>query len=165
MAKRKKRKQPDTPRNIVGVQGNNKYPPQGKYIHSNESNDFARMQQDVAPHHKELAAKWVLDELSFGSGAGLILDAGSSCCQLWKETAKAIVAGDCAHLTIYTNNLLVLDEWREGSTPRSEVQRSRFSGGSLTVLTVRFMAAQMRCDSASWTRISDPGPYSSEPAV
>jgi hypothetical protein len=73
------------------------------------------MQQDVAPHHKELAAKWVLDELSFGSGAGLILDAGSSCCQLWKETAKAIVSGDCAHLTIYTNNLLVLDEWREGS--------------------------------------------------
>lgn len=116
MVKRKKRKHSDTFDNSGGIQGNHEYLKKKEYIHSDESGDFARMQQDVAPRHKELAAKWVLNELSFGSGAGLILDAGSSCWQLWKETAKAIEKGDCAHLTIYTNNLLVLDEWREGSS-------------------------------------------------
>lgn len=115
MAKRKKRKQTGTSRNFRGIQGNNEYLKKKEHIQSHKSGDYALMQQDVAPRHKELAAKWVLNELSFGSGAGLILDAGSSCWKLWKETAKAIEAGDYPHLTIYTNNLFVLDEWRENS--------------------------------------------------
>lgn len=73
---------------------------------------FVFQQLDVDPDEKALAACWAVQELPLKNGAGIILDAGSSCLKVWEEIASRIKSRGLAYLTVYTNNLLVLDNWR-----------------------------------------------------
>jgi len=74
---------------------------------------FAIAQLNVDAEDKQLAAKWVARELPLASGAGLFLDAGTSCREMWNQIMEEI-KDRYANLAIATNNLLVIKEWIDG---------------------------------------------------
>lgn len=72
---------------------------------------YVDTQRDVDPEPKRLVAEWVSQHLKLGNGAGLIIDAGTSCLTAWEVIVEQISSGELQFLTVYTNNYLVLDAW------------------------------------------------------
>ena len=75
---------------------------------------YASAQLHVDAEQKQLAARWIAEELPLSSGAGLFLDAGSSCLALWREILDRIRHQSYANLSVTTNSLLVLRDWITG---------------------------------------------------
>ncbi len=72
---------------------------------------FALDQSHVEPEDKEILANWVTHELPLSSGGGIIVDAGTSCREVWRQIIGQIEMKKCLHMTVYTNSLLVLEDW------------------------------------------------------
>jgi hypothetical protein len=77
---------------------------------------------NVEQEEKELAARWVAKELPLANGAGVFLDAGSSCREMGKQIIEQVKERRCANLSITTNNLLVIRDWIEGLISIPELQ-------------------------------------------
>jgi hypothetical protein len=60
---------------------------------------------------KLLVATWVALHLCLKDGAGILLDAGSACFQMWEKIVGQIHGGDLRFLVVYTNSFLVLENW------------------------------------------------------
>lgn len=74
---------------------------------------FAIAQMNIDSEDKALVARWVETEIPLRSGAGIFLDAGSSCLAVWKEIVEAIRNNRYSNLTVYTSSLMVLQSWSE----------------------------------------------------
>jgi hypothetical protein len=85
------------------------FPQQGA-LHSGGKEDaqesFAEKQKQRDASNKQLVAKWVTRELPLQDGAGVIIDAGSSCLQVWSAILDQVEANKFSFLTVHTNNLL-----------------------------------------------------------
>ena len=78
-----------------------------------ETPPFAIAQSRVDPQAKQLVASWVSQHLHLKSGAGIIIDAGSSCLEVWRAIVDQIEDNQFAFLTVYTNSYQVLEHWRD----------------------------------------------------
>lgn len=105
--------------------------------------DFALAQLEVDPKEKELAARWAVCHLPLTSGAGIVLDAGTSCLAVWESLVEQICTGRLAHLLVYTNNLLVLEHWRDHvSTPQIRETKVKLFGWELDPSHMAFYGSE-----------------------
>jgi DeoR/GlpR family transcriptional regulator of sugar metabolism len=79
------------------------------------SEGFTDRQLRVEVTEKECVAEWVACELPLTDSAGVILDAGSHCLEMWKTIVRQIKQGLLNFPTIYTNSYLVLDYLKQNA--------------------------------------------------
>lgn len=93
------------------------------------------MSSDTSPKH--LLAEWLVgnvDELwlSLYNGAGVFIDAGSSCFDVWKVILRNILKGEYANLKILTSNFMVVESWLEyQGTPQVQGSEVEIAGSRL----------------------------------
>lgn len=85
---------------------------------------FAMAQSGVDPEEKQLEGLWVSQHLRLQNGAGIIIDAGSSCLEVWRAIVDQIDDNQFAFLNVYTNSYQVLEHWRERLNSR-QVQQTK----------------------------------------
>jgi hypothetical protein len=83
---------------------------------------FALAQRQVDPDDKALAAEWVATDLPLTNGAGIFVDAGSQCMEVWKAIVGQIEKSRFANLAVVTNSLLVLQDWPTSLTKIPQLQ-------------------------------------------
>lgn len=73
------------------------------------SQSYALDQLQIETAAKLTAAKWIVKNIELKVGAGIFLDAGSSCLAVWHALRELEVA----HLYVLTNNLLILNDYSQ----------------------------------------------------
>jgi len=81
-----------------------------------ETESFAVRQTLVDAVYKQLVATYVSLNLPPRAGAGIIIDAGSACLEMWARMVQDILAGKFPYMVVYTNSFLVLQNWGKWRT-------------------------------------------------
>lgn len=71
---------------------------------------FAIDQLDLDVNGKALVADWAVRNFPLYNGAGVVIDAGSTCFKLWCNMRDEIVRGGLAHIRVLTGSYLVLQD-------------------------------------------------------
>lgn len=83
---------------------------------------FAAAQRQNCPEEKTIMARWAVQEMRIISGAGVFLDAGSSCLAVWQEIIRQLELQRFSHLSVVTNNFMVLQDWVNSASTIPEFQ-------------------------------------------
>lgn len=98
---------------------------------------FALAQKNVDPDDKKLVALWAAEEKPLSDGAGVFIDAGSSCLAVWEVIREQLSMAKFANILVSTSNFLILQDW---ATKPSD---SNFPGTSMEMAGDIFDAPHM----------------------
>lgn len=91
-----------------------------------EQVSFVQSQMRIDPDEKTVLSRWAVDDLPhpLRDGDGVFLDAGSSCLDVWRVIGDRLRASQFRHLTVYTSNFMILQDWtsENRSIPRSQAK-------------------------------------------
>ncbi len=74
---------------------------------------YAEDQREVDQDPKRVITRWVAHEMPLSRSSGALIDAGSTCLEMWNRIIEQITSGILRFLMILTNNFSVLDEYKK----------------------------------------------------
>ncbi len=74
---------------------------------------FAMSQMEFRVDDKEVLARWIVQHMPVRTGAGIVIESGSSCLKIWDQILERVKQNICGNLVVYTNSDQVLGTLRD----------------------------------------------------